>query len=267
MPCLFTIMLASGVASASLPSSSFAAHTSAPYTVETDTSQEDGFTGLATLERRMRGVHGAGDVGIYRLSDEPPQVFTAPYTLNAGTTNELRQADTSTLERRINIAHSIYGVATVGLIGGAATAGIGVTVGIIGIIVAVTEGDSTMMDVGFTAALIGGGVAVVSVPVFTAASWTASAVLRNHGIKVSRVPGWIMLGGLSVGGVGVAVDSGSTMGLGVAVLLGGSIAQVITTRRAFNKYKHQQDEAATQVRLLPQWTPGVGGGVNLVVAF
>lgn len=189
------------------------------------------------------------------------------YTLAADTEDGPSGTDLQELERRMNIAHGFYGVGSFGMVGGTITAAAGAVVGIIGLFPAVISGDETMMVAGFATAAVGVGVVAISVPVFLTASWTGAAVLRHHGIHVSRVPGWVMLGGLATVVVGAVADSGPAAAIGVVGMLGGGTTQVITTRRAFRAYDSQQQAATAQAALVPRWSPDGGAGLSLVVTF
>ncbi len=196
--------------------------------------------------------------------------FTAPstpYTLAVDTTGADRHPNLTKLEQQMDTAHRIYRLATGSLVGGAVATGVGLTVGIFGLIPALANGNNIMAIAGFTTAAVGGSMVLVSVPMFTVASWTGAAPLQQHGIDVSRYPGLLMIGGLSVAIIGTAADIPPMQSLGSVALLAGSAAQVTMARRAFNAYNVQQARASAQVSLVPRWSPGDGVGTSLVVTF
>lgn len=193
----------------------------------------------------------------------PPSV---PYTLAADTSDGRQTSELADLERKMNIAHGFYSVGTMGMLGGGVTTAAGAGLTLIGVIAAF-GGDDTLLKTGLVTMAVGAGVVVISVPVFMSSSWVGAAVLRHHGIHVSRIPGWVMLGGAATLLVGLRVDQSAMVGAGAAGGIGAGLVQVIATRRAFNAYESEVGASKTQAMLVPQWSPDGGAGLSLVVQF
>lgn len=202
-------------------------------------------------------------------SPSSPQLWlprSAPYTLAAEASDGRQDSELADLERKMNIAHGFYSAGTVGLVGGGVATVAGLGMALIGIIPAIT-GDDSLMTAGLGTAMVGAGVVVVSVPVFLTASWTGAAMLRHHGIHVSRVPGWVMLGGTATLLAGLSTDTRGIVLAGAAGGIGGALTQVVFTRRAFKLYEKKNAESTARAMLLPQWSPDGGAGLSLVIQY
>lgn len=206
-------------------------------------------------------------VSVASASPGPHRAPPPPYTLAADTDDERAGSDLAELEQRMKVAHGFYRVGSVGMVAGVATSAVGLTVGVLGLFPLILTGNEALVLGGFATAAVGVGVTAVSIPVFMTASWTGAAVLRHHGVHVSRVPGWIMLGGLATAIGGAVADIGPVVGVGSLGLLGGGIAQVHTTRTAFKAYEAQQGGVTASLGIAPTWSREAGAGLSVVGTF
>ena len=187
-----------------------------------------------------------------------------PYTLALGSEDGSSDSELAELERRMNRAHALFAAGGTGMVvGGVATAA-GASLAIFGAISCIDECNDGLMVAGVGIATAGAATVALSVPVFVTATFLGTEGLRAEGIHVSRVPAWIMLGGLGVVGAGVLVEERSLLTVGAGAFMGGGVAQVIHTRSVFRKYEAAKESGA-QAMVLPQWSPEGGAGLSLVV--
>ncbi len=183
----------------------------------------------------------------------------------AGTSKPMLEP--AVLQKRMNGANTTFGVGVgMAAVGGAAV-GIGAVVTIVGVVPLLLNDNPTMSTVGLYTAGGGAAVAALSLPVMTTGGMWGASTLRRNGVSVTSVPGWVAVAGLPLVFTGLATDINALAGGGLAMMVGGSITQVIVSNRAFRKYKAgMADESTVSLGLRPVVTRQTKG-LALVVRY
>ena len=190
----------------------------------------------------------------YRLESSYQPAPAVSATLSVRTEAELED-----MQRAVARSNALFGVGlTTSLVGGTMVAA-GAAIIVVGIIPVIFTGDSTIFMVGITTIAAGSALTVIGLPIALTGAMLGSAALRSYGVPVTSAPGWVALSGLGLLVTGAALDFTPASSAGIAMFLGGGLAQVIVTNRAM-----KQVESATSLLLHPMPVlDGYGLGLTL----
>ena len=180
--------------------------------------------------------HRAADSAstLYPSRDDFPSIAPGSITLAVGSDD----AEMASLQRAVTRANVLYGVGTVTAGVGVGVVSVGLVTILVGIIPAVAGNDG-MLTTGVVMMAVGGGITAVGLPIVFTGSVLGGIVLRRHGVDVSLTPTWVALSGVGVAIAGSALGVGQVSSVGGAMLLGGTLVQVITSNRALKDYEQQ----------------------------
>ena len=170
----------------------------------------------------------------YRLETEYQPASAETVVLSVRTEAELKS-----LQQSVAFSNTLFGVGLGTGVVGVGVLAVGVTTMVVGIFPLIV-GDSSLLEAGLVMIAAGGAVTAVAIPITLTGAMLGSAALRRHGEDVSSLPGWIAVSGLGVAVTGAALDVGPLAGTGMAMFIGGSVFQVITTNRVMKTIKQER---------------------------
>ena len=170
----------------------------------------------------------------YRLETEYQPASAETVVLSVRT-----EAELMSLQQSVAFSNTLFGVGLGTGVVGVGVLAVGVTTMVVGIFPLIV-GESSLLEAGLVMVAAGGAVTAVAIPITLTGAMLGSAALRRHGEDVSSLPGWIAVSGLGVAVTGAALDVGPLAGTGMAMFIGGSVFQVITTNRVMKTIKQER---------------------------